>query len=253
MNRGFGSFTHNTTKQIIMHTSAKFMILRDMELFKVLSEQELTRIAQSCTHEKTAKNRSVYTIGSKAEYVYLIEKGSIKSGAYSTEGKTLIKDLYYEGDLFGEHIFNGATARNDFAECMTECRYFRIDADVFRDVVSRNPAFSEQIIQLIISRMNAMEERLQSFVFKKAKTRIAEFIFRTGTRKGIKIGADERLINHGMSHKEIAYLTDTSRQTVARVLNELKKENMIHYGTRKCSKILIRNMQGLEAYEAATA
>ena len=54
-----------------------------------------------------------------------------------------------------------------------------------------------------------------------------------------------------MSHKEIAYLTDTSRQTVARILNELKKENFIHYGSRKSSKILIRDMDVMKDYKLA--
>lgn len=236
-----------------MHTSAKYIILRELELFSSLSDQELTRLANASSHEKVSKNKTIYQIGSKSEFVYVIEKGSIKSGAYSTEGKILIKELYYEGDLFGENIFSGQASRSDFAESMTESRYFKIDADVFRDIVSKNPLFARQIIELVIRRMSAMEERLQSFVFKKAKTRIAEFIFRTGIRKGIKIGVDECLIHHGMSHREIAYLTDTSRQTVARVLNELKKENLIHYGARKCSKILVRNMEGLQGYEALSA
>ncbi len=60
--------------------------------------------------------------------------------------------------------------------------------------------------------------------------------------RGIKIGLEEILINHGMSHKEIAYLTDTSRQTVARVLGELKRENLIHFSVRKPNKILIRDI-----------
>ncbi|MBL0098967.1 MAG: winged helix-turn-helix domain-containing protein [Saprospiraceae bacterium] len=86
------------------------------------------------------------------------------------------------------------------------------------------------------------------FPFEKQKERIVNFIYRSGLRKGIKIGLNERLIDQGMSHKEIAYLTDTSRQTVARIMNELKKENYIHYGSNKSSKILIRDMQVMQEY-----
>ena len=60
--------------------------------------------------------------------------------------------------------------------------------------------------------------------------------------KGIKIGFDEILIHHGLSHKEIANITDTSRQTVARVLSELKKLDVIHFSARKPHKILIRDI-----------
>jgi len=56
---------------------------------------------------------------------------------------------------------------------------------------------------------------------------------------------DEILINHKLSHREIANITDTSRQTVARVLSELKKQDLIHFSARKPHKILIRNIANL--------
>ncbi|MBK9254728.1 MAG: Crp/Fnr family transcriptional regulator [Saprospiraceae bacterium] len=234
-----------------MNTSAKFMMLRGMKILKSLSDNEITLMASQCTYEKSSRNSYIYQSGSKPEYVYLIEKGSVKLGNYSTDGRILIKELIYESELMGENVFTENKNRNEFAEVMTDCRYFKIEAALFKKIINQNPAFANEIIHLIIGRMQSMEERLQSFVFKSAKTRIVDFIYRTGNRKGVKIGLDELLINHGMSHKEIAFLTDTSRQTVARVLNELKKENLIHYGSGKSSKILIRNLFGLRDYDLA--
>ena len=234
-----------------MNTSAKFVILRDFKILKTLTDAEISLLATQAYYEQTVKNNFLYQSGAKSDYVYLICKGSIKLGTLSSDGRTLIKDLIYEGELMGENVFSSENTRNEYAEAMSDCKYFRIESSMFRKLVGQNTSFANDIIHLIVTRMQALEERLQSFVFKKAKVRIVEFIFRTGSRKGIKIGIDEWLINHGMSHKEIAFLTDTSRQTVARVLNELKKENLIHYGTRKSSKILIRNLIGLQHYELA--
>ena len=104
-------------------------------------------------------------------------------------------------------------------------------------------------MNIVVTKLQNIEDRLQNFVFRKAKERIVDFIYRSGLRKGIKIGANECLIDHAMSHKEIAWMTDTSRQTVARILNELKKEDYIHYGSRKSSKILIRNMEVMHQYK----
>jgi CRP/FNR family cyclic AMP-dependent transcriptional regulator len=112
-------------------------------------------------------------------------------------------------------------------------------------MVEENGNFANDIMGVILLRLQLLEERMQSFVFKKAKIRIMDFIKKTGELRGIKIGIQEILINHGMSHKEIAYLTDTSRQTVARVLGELKKDDLIHFSARKPNKILIRNMMSL--------
>jgi len=252
MSRGFGYPKRNSRKKV-MHTSAKYLILKEMALFNTLSENELNMIAHAALYEKVAKNKTIYQAGSKADYVYVIEKGSVKSGNYASDGRLMIKEIYYDGELFGENIFSPHRVRNEFAESMTECRFFKIDAYTFRKILEKNPLFASQIIELVIKRMQYIEERLQSFVFKNAKTRIAEFIHKTGLKKGLKIGIDECLINQGMSHREIAYLTDTSRQTVARVLNELKKANIIHYGSTKACKILIRNMDSLLKYQAHIA
>ena len=157
----------------------------------------------------------------------------------------MIKDIVYENSLFGENVFVDDKTRKEFAKTMTDTSVIRIPIEVFRTMVEENGAFANDVMGVVLHRLQLLEERMQSFVFKKAKKRIVDFILKTGQLRGIKIGMEEILINHGMSHKEIAYLTDTSRQTVARVLGELKREDLIHFSARKPNKILIRNMMNL--------
>ena len=177
--------------------------------------------------------------------MYLVQKGSVKLGINASCGKILIKDVVYENSLFGENIFVGDGQRKEFAKTMTDTSVIKIPTEVFRSLVEENGEFANDIMGVVLQRLQLLEERMQSFVFKKAKIRIMDFIKKTGELRGIKIGIQEILINHGMSHKEIAYLTDTSRQTVARVLGELKKDDLIHFSPRKPNKILIRNMMNL--------
>ena len=234
-----------------MNLSAKMITLSEMPILKTLTREQLEQLAVNAIFQKVAKNCMVYDTGQKVEYVYLIEKGSIKLGMLASCGKTLTKDLVYDLQIFGENIFTSGTITREFAETLTETKLYKIPVEVFRNIVIQNNAFASEIMHIIVTKLQNLEERLQNFVFKKAKERIVNFIYRTGLTKGIKIGINECLIDHGMSHKEIAYLTDTSRQTVARILNELKKENFIHYGSRKSSKILIRDMDVMKDYKLA--
>ncbi|MBC7884586.1 MAG: Crp/Fnr family transcriptional regulator [Saprospiraceae bacterium] len=231
-----------------MNTSVKIITLREMAILKTLTPNQLELIAESATFVHVPKNSIIYDTGSKMEYVYLIEKGSVKLGITASCGKTLTKALAYDHELFGENIFTVDKYTKEYAESMTECKFYKIPISTFHTLIVQNMTFATSIMNIIVQRLQHLEERLQNFVFRKAKERIVDFICRTGVRKGIKIGIKECLIDHGMSHKEIAYLTDTSRQTVARILNELKKENFIHYGSRKSSKILIRDMDVLRQY-----
>ncbi len=234
-----------------MNISARMITLSEMPILKTLTKEQIEKIAENAIFQKVAKNNIIYDTGQKIEYVYLIEKGSIKLGMLASCGKTLTKDLVYDLQIFGENIFTSGTTTREFAEAMIETKLFKIPVEVFKNIVFQNNAFASEIMVIIVAKLQNLEERLKNFVFKKAKERIVDFIYRTGLRKGIKIGINECLIDHGMSHKEIAYLTDTSRQTVARILNELKKENFIHYSSRKSSKILIRDMQVMKEYRLA--
>ena len=224
-----------------MNHSSKFLMLQDLEILKALNEQQLNELAKRSIMEKVHKNKQVYISGQQIDYVYLIDKGSVKLGMIADCDKTLIKDIVYDGELFGENIFTGNKLRQNFAETMDDTVMFKIPASYFKELVETNSGFANEVMTIIIGRLRNIEQRMQNFVFMKAKARIVDFIKNTGFKRGIQIGVDEVLINHGMSHKEIAFLTDTSRQTVARVLGELKKENVIHFSARKPSKILIRN------------
>ena len=215
-------------------------MLKDIDILKTLSEDQINELAKRCTMEKVHKNNKIYCSGKSIDYVYLVNKGSIKLGMVAECDKILIKDIVYDHELFGENIFARNVVRKDFSEAMSDTTLFKIPASFFKELVETNSGFANSIMTIIIGRLHNLEQRMQNFVFMKAKARIVDFIRKTGNRKGIKIGVDEVLINHGMSHKDIAYLTDTSRQTVARVLGELKKENLIHFSARKPSKILIR-------------
>lgn len=246
IHRGFFSFKHIIIKEGHMNALSPIVVsLREFKFLKVLSSVELEMVANSSHFKKFNKNTFIYEVGQSPSHVYIVERGSVKLGMLASCGRTLTKDIIYEGEIFGENVITSSQQYHEFAETMTDSRIVCIPISVFKHLIEKNHLFASDIMNVVVSRLQHLEDRLHNFVFKKAKERIIEFIYKSGIRKGVKIGIDECLIDHGMSHKEIALLTDTSRQTVARILNELKRSNFIHYSSRKSSKILIRNMDRL--------
>jgi len=229
-----------------MNVSISLVMLRSHKITSTLTDAQLLKLAQNVSIINLNKNKIVYETDSLIEYVYLLDKGSVKLGTLSTQGKVMIKDIAYEGNFFGENIFTKSSERKEFAETTSDSKIIKIPVALFQELVFENSNFTSEIMSLTIQRLQALEERLQNFVFMKAKERIVNFLYLAALRKGVAIGLQERLISYGISHRDIAYLTDTSRQTVARILNELKKDNFIHYGSRKSSKILIRDMVALQ-------
>ncbi len=223
-----------------MINSAVYLMLQEYEILKTLSPSEYSLMSSVAIMKRIPKNALLYEYGDAVDYVYFVDRGSIQLGLDSKTGKTLIKNIIYGKSIFGENIFTGQEKRKEFAKASRESTVIMIPVDTFKEIVMNNEKFASEIMAIIMGRLQSLEERMESFVFKKAKTRIVDFIKKTGIRKGVKIGLEEILINHGMSHRDIACLTDTSRQTVARVLGELKRDNLIFFTRRKPGKILIR-------------
>jgi CRP/FNR family transcriptional regulator, cyclic AMP receptor protein len=91
------------------------------------------------------------------------------------------------------------------------------------------------------NRLMRAESKLESLIFKDARTRIVEFIKDSVSKTGRKVGL-EMLLKHSLTHQDIANITCTSRQTVTLVLNELRKSDLIYFNR---GKILVRDMTRL--------
>ena len=226
----------------------KVIALKSFPMLEFLSNFEIENLANASEMQSFSKGEYIYKEKDSCDHVYFVYTGKVKLACHSSCGKILIKDIIQNKDVFGENIFLENASRTEYALATENItRVFRFRKQFVLELVLRNNVFSDMLVKLIMTRMNNLEQRMQNFIFLKAKSRISEFIARMGIQQGIKIGIDESLINHGLSHKEIAYMTDTSRQTVARVLGELKRDNFIHFSARKPSKILIRNIAALRA------
>ena len=226
----------------------KITALHSFSLLEVFNSDELRKIASQTTVSKYQKGDFIYKENSVSDRVFFVFNGKVKLASTAECGKTLIKEIIHQKDIFGEQIFTGKDTRTEYSEVLENNTFiYSVSKDLVMELVNSNSEFADKLVQLIMTRMNNLEQRMKNFIFLKAKSRISEFLGRIGSQRGIKIGIDEWLINHGLSHKDIAYMTDTSRQTVARVLGELKKENLIHFSARKPSKILIRDIGALRA------
>ncbi|MBT8189639.1 MAG: Crp/Fnr family transcriptional regulator [Bacteroidia bacterium] len=228
-----------------MNHSSKFLLLKEIELFNTLNDMQIEQLSNQSTLVKIGKGKHLFHSGDRLNHVYILIKGSIKVGRYTLNDKVLLKEIAYRNELIGENFLSENENSREFAQALEDAELFQIPISYFKSLLEHNPDLCQKITGILIQKMANLESRMSNFVFKKAQSRIIDFLKKLAKTKGIKIGFDEVLINHGLSHKEIAYITDTSRQTVARVLGELKRQNIIHFSTRKPHKILIRSTLNL--------
>jgi len=167
----------------------------------------------------------------------------MKIVTHSNDEKEVIKSILHPLAMFGELCVVGETYRTDYAKAMnSEVHYFALKVEDLQKLMRQNYNLSSKILNMMGSRLRRAEHRLESLIFKDARTRIIDFLKESAEKRGRKIGIDETLVKHSLTQQDIANITGTSRQTVTSVLNDLKKSNLIHFTRRS---ILIRDLRKL--------
>jgi CRP-like cAMP-binding protein len=194
------------------------------------------------TFHKYDKDQFIYFEDEASDHIYLIAEGRVKIGSYTEDGKEVTKAILSAGEIFGELALIGQEKRNDFAQAMdNETTICPMNIDDMKELMAQNKALSLKIYKLLGLRIKKLERKVESLVFKDSRTRIVEFLKDWAHEKGKKVGFETMMKNY-LTHKDIAALTGTSRQTVTTILNELKEKNIINFDRRR---ILVRDMDKL--------
>lgn len=183
----------------------------------------------------------VYLPDEPARKIFLISSGRIKVGTYGNDGKEVTKAILTPGEVFGELALISDDSRRDFAYCLEDTELCVLEKDDLAAMLRERSELQLFFMKLIGNRTLKLERRLENLMFKTSRSRITEFLHELAERRGRPVGF-EREVRNMLTHKEIADLTGTSRQTVNSVLNDLRRQNIITFDRKR---LLVRDMDKL--------
>ena len=216
--------------------------LYEFPLFDCLNEDEKQRLSAMAEYKIKPKFSYIYLPDEPSEQIFFLAKGTIKIATHSDDGKEVIKSLFQPLAMFGELGIIGETKRQDLAQALREeVHLFVLKVEDLKRLMRSNFQLTDKVMTLFGNRLMRAENKLESLIFKDARTRIIEFIKDSVARSGRKVGL-EMLLKHSLTHQDIANITCTSRQTVTLVLNELRKSDQIYFNR---GKILVRDISKL--------
>lgn len=221
-----------------MAEKTKLWYLESFNLFQDLPKPVIREISDKTVMCKMFKDEFIYFEEDPAGTLYFLKEGKVKIGIYSQDGREIIKTILQPGEIFGELSLFGEGKRNEFARAMEEVKVCKMSKVDFQDLMRKNNNLSLKVNKLIGFRLRKVESKLESLVFKDARSRIIDFLREQANQRGQKVGFEIIFKNH-LTHQEIANLTATTRQTVTSVLNELRKDNKINFNRKQ---ILIRDL-----------
>ena len=225
-----------------MNEQSNLWFFEESDLFDLLCPRKSPEMEEAHVPNVYQKDDFIYFPDDSSSWIYMISNGRVKVGIYTDDKKEIVKAILTRGEIFGELALAGEEKRRDFAQAMdNDTRICRMNIGDLKELMKDNQELSFKILRIVGWKLRKMERKIESLVFKDARSRIVEFLHDMAVEKGQKVGFELMIKNH-LTHKDIASLTGTSRQTVTTVMNELREQNLINFDRRR---ILIRDIEKL--------
>ncbi|HPF10632.1 MAG TPA: Crp/Fnr family transcriptional regulator [Flavobacteriaceae bacterium] len=203
----------------------------DVNLFQILCPHKFKAYKETHHFNRYHKQDYIYFEKDSSNKVYLIEKGKVKIGHYTEDGKEVVKAILTKGELFGEKAILGEVKRDEFAMALdNQTSVCPIGVETMHELMRDNKSFSFRVYKLIGFRIKKLERRLELILFKDARTRVEEFLKELAKDYGYCCPiTGETIVKHPYTQKEIATLIGTSRPTFNAIMNEFKEEQKIDF------------------------
>jgi CRP/FNR family transcriptional regulator len=108
-------------------------------------------------------------------------------------------------------------------------------------LMQQHKSLKNGLLKIYGLRIQKLERRLNDLLYKDSSTRIREFILDYIEEFSETNDEGNAVAKNLLSHKEIANLTNTSRQTASNVLSIMRKEGVIDYNSKFISKTKLAN------------
>lgn len=189
------------------------------------------------------KGALLFVEGQKARGIFVLCSGRVKLSTGSKEGKTLIVQIAEPGEVLGLSATVSGKPYETTAEILDPSQVNFVGAQDFIRFLSRHGEACLRVAQHLSNNYLMTYEQVRALgLSTSAGEKLAKLILEWAEKHGTETTGGLR-IKLLLTHEEIAQMIGTSRETVTRLLGDLKSKRIIQM---KGSNLTIRDMTALE-------
>jgi CRP/FNR family nitrogen fixation transcriptional regulator len=177
-----------------------------------------------------SRNAEIYGENEKAEYLYKVISGSVRTYKVLNDGRRQIGAFYLPGDLFGLEIGNDHTFS---AEAITDSKVLVIKRSGLVALAAHDNDVAHQLWTMTAGELQRAQSHIMLLI-KTAQERVAGFLLEMAARA--PAGNEVEL---PMSRQDIADYLGLTIETVSRTLTQL--ENAATIAVPSSRRIVLRN------------
>lgn len=212
-----------------------------IEVLAPLSPQERSAVARQCSWRRYAAHEQIIDRMSETKDVCLVVEGRVRVVNHSLSGREVSFDEIEAGGFLGELSAIDGEPRSATVEALEETLVAFMAPRLFLDLVAGNAQMARNLLLRLTGVIRRSTERIMDLSTLGANNRVHAELLRLA-KPGRKAN-NTALIAPIPVHGDIAARVSTTRETVARVLNDLAREGIVE---RTANALVIRNFEALE-------
>src|SRR2546425_9517573 len=170
--------------------------------------------------------------------------GKVKRSTTSREGKVLILKMAEAGEVLGLSAVISGTCYELTAETAGPCQVNFIEREALMRMVERNGELGLHSAQALSREFQSAYRDIHDLVLARSSAGKLARLLLSWTPIREKFEPQEIRVRASLTHEEMAQMIGSSRETVTRLLSDLKKKEFIRLDG---STLVIRNRTALEA------
>ena len=147
--------------------------LRRVELFSEMTDEELATMAERLRYAPFAKGSIITRQGTVAHWLYVIIKGEAEVYLETPKGRRTLRNLT-RGNFFGEMGMMTGAPRVASVVATTDVECYRLDKEIFEEILRARPAIAEEIAQVLAVRRAELDSVMQDLDMESTTQQIPQ-------------------------------------------------------------------------------
>lgn len=207
-------------------------------LLQGLSASELEAVARDCGWKSYAVQEQIIDRQSETTDVFFVVEGQVRVVNYSVSGREITLDDIEPGGHFGELAAIDGEPRSASVMALTPCRMATLSQERFLDLIQTYPSVYLKVMRDLAAVVRNSTERIMDLSTLAANNRVQADLLRLATNN--MIDDDRASISPIPVHGDVASRVSTTRETVARVMNDLARQGLVE---RQKNALLVNDVE----------
>jgi CRP-like cAMP-binding protein len=223
--------------------------VQNSRMLKNLDERTVELMAQRSTMATYDAGEFLHQAGDPMGAVSFLSEGRAKVYRMSADGKQQTIVLLGPGDAFGEIGIVDPSGQDLYVEALSRVVVCKTTREAFLQLASRDPELAVRLAEAMGEKLQAAREQIADFAFRDIQGRVAHLLL-TFLERERRLAGDDSLdrIVPGLTHRELAELIGTRRESVTAALNTFERDGLIRVDGKE---IVLLDVDGLRDIAAA--